>query len=68
MDGQGETPRAQLRSSKTKLIVVGSGRLVLSLQKDTYETLGILGTPSKLAPKRQRHCKSASVSDSQRGT
>ena len=58
----------ELRSSTSKLNVVRSGRLVLSLQKDTYETLGILGTPSKFAPKRQRHCKSTSVADSQRGT
>lgn len=37
---------------------------MLSLQKDTYETLGILGTPSRFAPKRQRHCQCTSVARS----
>ncbi|KAI7821945.1 ribonuclease P 40kDa subunit-domain-containing protein [Gamsiella multidivaricata] len=33
----------------------GKGKLILSLTKDSYEQLGLIGTPSKFYPNRQRY-------------
>ncbi|GJJ71708.1 ribonucleases P/MRP protein subunit RPP40 [Entomortierella parvispora] len=41
--------------SKDVVCLDGKGNLILSLTKDTYEQLGLSGTPSKFHPDRQRY-------------
>ena len=38
-------------------LTAGTGRLILSLTKDTYGQLGIVGIPSRFGQKRHRHCE-----------